>query len=98
MHVYFTPRARAALFRIASRWKEKAYSPDVFNNDISAIVERLASSPTTGVIAKRTTKRIVYRMGTAKTMLHVYYVVDAAKSQVTVLQVWSQRRAGPPKL
>lgn len=63
------------------------------------MLERLASVPTTGFRAKTTTKRrVVYRMGTEKTKLHVYYVVDAAKSVVTVLYVWSQLRAGPPRL
>ena len=98
MHVYFTPRARAALLRMAQRWKEKARHPEVFESDINIVVGRLASVPTTGFRAKTTRRRVVYRMGTEKTKLHVYYVVDAAKSVVTVLYLWSQLRAGRPKL
>jgi hypothetical protein len=83
---------------MAQRWNEKARHPEVFESDISIVLGRLASVPTTGFRAKTTKRRIVYRMGTEKTKLHVYYVVDAAKSVVTVLYLWSQLRAGPPKL
>ncbi len=98
MHVYFTPRARTAFLRMAQRWREKARHPEVFGNDISIVLGRLASVPTTGFRAKSRKRRVVYRMSTEKTKVHVYYVVDAAKSVVTVLHVWSQLRAGPPKL
>lgn len=98
MHVYFTPRARAALLRIAQRWREKARQPEVFESDINIVLGRLASVPTTGFRARTTKRRVVFRMGTEKTKLHLYYVVDATKSVVTVLAVWSQLRAGPPKL
>lgn len=56
------------------------------------------SAPNTGFRAKTTKRRVVYRMGTEKTKLHLYYLVDGAKSVVTVLCVWSQTRARPPKL
>ena len=98
MQVYFTPRARAALLRMAQRWREKARNPEVFESDINIIIGRLATAPMTGFRAKTSKRRVVYRMGTEKTKLHVYYVVDAAKSVVTVLHLWSQLRAGPPKL
>jgi len=85
---------------MAQRWREKARTPEVFESDINIVVTRLASVPTTGFRARSTStpRRIVYRMSTEKTKLHVYYVVDAAKSLVTVLHVWSQLREGPPKL
>ena len=98
MHVYFTPRARAALLRMAQRWKEKARHPEVFESEINIELGRLASVPATGFRAKTTKRRVVYRMGTEKTKLHGYYVVDAAMSVVTVLYLWIQLRAGPPKL
>ena len=37
MHVYFTPRARAALLRMAQRWQQKARHPEVFEVDISIL-------------------------------------------------------------
>ena len=98
MHVYFTPRARASLLRMAQRWREKARIPEVFASDIDVVIDRLASVPTSGQVAKRSARRVVYRMGTEKTKLHVDYVVDSAKAQVTVLHVWSHLRAAPPKL
>ena len=55
---------------------------------LSIVLGRLASVPTTGFRAKTTKRRVVYRMGTEKAKLHVYYIVDAAKSVVTVLHVW----------
>ena len=80
------------------RWAEKARHPEVFDTDISIVLGRLATVPTTGFRAKTTKRRVVYRMGTEKTKLHLYYLVDTAKALVTVLHVWSQLRAGPPKL
>lgn len=65
MHVYFTPRARAALLRMGQRWREKARHPEVFESDISIVMGRLASVPTTGFRAKTTKRRVVYRMDTA---------------------------------
>ena len=98
MHVYFTPRARASLLRMAQRWREKARIPEIFASDIGIVIARLASVPTSGQVAKRSASRVVYRMGTEKTKLHVYYVVNSANAQVTVLHVWSQLRGAPPKL
>lgn len=83
---------------MAQRWNEKARHPEVFESDISIIVGRLASVPTTGFRARSSARRVLYRMGTEKTKLHLYYVVDAAKALVTVLHVWSQLRQGPPRL
>lgn len=80
------------------RWREKARHPEVFESDINIILSRLASAPTTGFRAKMTKRRIVYRMGTEKTKLHVYYLVDAEKSVVTVLHLWSQLRGSAPRL
>ena len=98
MHVYFTARARAALFRMAHRWKEKARIPETFSNDVDAAVARLATAAGAGVIISRTARRTVYRVAAEKTRLHLYYVIDEAKQVVTVLQVWSQWRSRPPRL
>jgi hypothetical protein len=98
MHVYFTPRARAALLRIAQRWKEKARHPEVFEHDIVLAIQRLATSPTSGFRARTSNRRVVFRIGTEKTQLHLYYVVDVTRSVVTVLQVWGRRRGIPPPL
>jgi hypothetical protein len=98
MLVAFTPRARAALLRIGQRWKDKARQPEVFENDITIVLGRIALAPTAGFRAKSTNRRVVFRVGTEKTKLHLYYVVDASKSVVTVIHVWSQLRARPPRL
>ncbi|MDP2273243.1 MAG: type II toxin-antitoxin system RelE/ParE family toxin [Archangium sp.] len=98
MHVYFTPGARADLLRMRKRWAEKARHPEVFDTDISLVLGRLATVPTTGFRARTTKRRVVFRMGTERSKLHLYYLVDTAKQLVTVLHVWSQLRAGPPKL
>jgi len=98
MHVFFTARARAALFRMAKRWKEKARVPETFANDIDAVTARLATAASAGVVARRTGRRTVYRVAAERTRLHLYYVIDDAKQVVTVLQVWSQWRSRPPRL
>lgn len=92
------PRAIAALSRMARRWRDTARIPEVFDEDLDDVVMRIAQAPTTGAVAQRTSRRTVYRMAAHKTKLHFYYVVDEATSVVKVLQVWSQYRAGPPRL
>ncbi len=77
------------------RWAEKARHPEVFHTDISLVA---GHSPTTGFRARAMKRGVVFRMGTEKSKLHLYYLVDADKQLVTVLHVWSQLRAGPPKL
>lgn len=94
--VAFTPRAQAAINRMAARWKTKARHPEVFLQDVRATTARLATSPTIGVVAGRTERRTIYRVSTDKTKLHFYYRIDGAT--VVVLQVWSQYRSAPPKL
>ena len=57
----------------------------------------MPQSPPQGFRARTTKRRVVFRMGTEKSKLHLCYLVDTAKQLVTVLHVWSQLRAGPPK-
>lgn len=96
MNVAFTPRAQAALDRMAARWRTHARNPQVFLDEVTEIVQRLSSSAETGVVAQRTERRTIYRMGAERTKLHFYYRIDGA--QVVVLQVWSQFRQRPPRL
>lgn len=87
MQVSFTPRAQAALDRMAARWRAHARNPEVFLDEVRETTQR---------VARRTDRRTVYRMSAEKTKLHFYYRIDGA--QVVVLQVWSQFRQRPPKL
>lgn len=83
---------------MATRWREKAWVPETFDSDIDEALARLAASPQTGQISRRTTRRTVYRISAPRTKLHLYYVIDELKQVVIVLQVWSQLRQGPPRL
>lgn len=83
---------------MAARWREKAWVPETFDRDIEEALARLAASPETGHVSRRTSRRTVYRIAAQRTKLHLYYVIDTAKQMVIVLQVWSQLRHGPPRL
>lgn len=98
MRVFFTPRARAALERMARRWRATARVPEVLDEDIAMVVERLTTSPTSGVVARRSARRTVFRVSTERTRLFVFYVVDEAKKEVVILQLWSQLRGVQPRL
>lgn len=94
--VAFTPRAQAAINRMAARWKAQARHPEVFLHEIRAVTERLRVSPTTGALTSHPGRRTIYRVSSERTKVHVYYRIDG--TTVVVLQVWSQYRKAPPQL
>jgi hypothetical protein len=81
-----------------SDWRDTARVPEVFDQDITLALERIAAAPTSAPVARRTAHRTIYRVPARKTKLHLYYVVDDALGVVKVLDVWSQYRSSPPKL
>lgn len=98
MRVVIMPRAMAALRRMAQRWRATARIPEVFDEDIAVALQRIAAAPTSAPVARRTSRRTIYRVPARKTKLHFYFVVDDALGVVKVLDVWSQFRSRPPKL
>ncbi len=92
------PRAMAALRRMARRWRDTARIPEVFEEDILVALQRIATTPTSAPVARRTSRRTIYRVSASKTKLHLYFVVDEASGVAKVLDVWSHYRSGLPKL
>lgn len=90
------PRAMAALRRMARRWRDTARVPEVFDEDITLAMQRIAAAPISAPVARRTARRTLYRVAATKTKL--YFVVDEALDVVKVLEVWSQYRSRPPRL
>jgi plasmid stabilization system protein ParE len=95
MRVLFTPRAQASVERMVARWRDNAEIPEVFAEDLRAVIQRLETMPTAALVAKSPEGKTVYRVSTDRTKLHLYYRIEPGT--VVVLQVWSQFRP-PPKL
>lgn len=98
MRVIVMPRAMASLRRIARRWRDTARVPEVLDDELTGVLQRIAEAPTSAPVARRSSRRTVYRVSARKTKLHLYYVVDDAQAVVKVIEVWSMHRAGPPRL
>jgi len=74
--------------------REPPHAPDLFDDELAAILKRITNTPTLGTIYPSAFDVVVRRVFMAKTNNHVYYAVH--EGEVVVLSVWGvPRRCGP---
>lgn len=97
MKVRFTARALAEAKRIKTWWLEnRPAAPDLFDDEVTAAVEQIASMPTSGTIYPSKVGRLVRRVLLPETENHVYYTVT--KNEVVLLSFWGVPRGRGPTL
>jgi plasmid stabilization system protein ParE len=76
--------------------KNRPAAPDLFDEEMSAVVERIRSSPTIGKEYPAAFRVPVRRVLLPKTENHVFYAVR--DGEVIILSVWGARKRRGPKL
>ncbi|MER2561605.1 MAG: hypothetical protein ABTQ32_12840 [Myxococcaceae bacterium] len=98
MRVVLMPRAMAALRRMVRRWRDTARIPEVFEQDITLALQRIAAAQHQRLLlaAPRVARctELPQRRRSSISILSSTTRWGVAK----VLDVWSQYRSRPPKL
>lgn len=97
MKARLSPRALLEAKRIKTWWqKNRLAAPDLFDDDMSAAIERIRSMPTLGTLYPAALGAAVRRVLLPKTSNHLYYTVNG--DEVVVLSVWGAPRQRGPKV
>ena len=98
--VIVAPRAAGQLDRIVRWWQaNRAEAPDLFADELTAALTRLAKNPSAGVLYPLAPRPDVRRILLPRTRYHVYYVMaEAGGRVVVVLAIWHAARGGRPRL
>jgi plasmid stabilization system protein ParE len=96
--VRFLPEAFAQVEQIRAWWVEHRRSaPSLFDDELIAMIQRLAEAPEVGPTYQRRGERPLRRVLMPRTRYHAYYSVDADAAQVVIWTVWHATRGhGPP--
>ena len=97
MKVRLALRALSEAERCKTWWlTNRPLTPELFDEEIAAAIERIGAGPGLGAIYPSSFDRTVRRVLMPRTKNHVYYVVR--ESEVVVLSVWGAPRAKGPKV
>ena len=95
--VIVAPAAAQQARVISEWWRANRAAADLFDEELEAILERLAVAPERTAKYRESNRRTVRRLLMPRTSHHVYFEVDAGAGTVNVLAVWHTARGkGPP--
>lgn len=90
--------AKAQIEEISAWWAEnRQKAPTLFDDELGAALERLASAPWIGA-KLRVRSRSLRRLVLQRSRYHVYYRVDSAADQVEIVAIWHTSRGKLPRL
>jgi plasmid stabilization system protein ParE len=93
----FSARAEREVERIDARWRAAAdYAPDLFHDEVAAMLERLEKTPTIGVFHETVDDLAIYRVVLERSRYRLYYWTHG--DELVVACVWSSQRKREPKL
>lgn len=97
--VEFSPEALAQAQQVALWWREnRPAAADLFEDEVTAAVEKLSTAPATGVPYLRSNLAGIRRVLLPRTRYHIYYVVDDAAAVVRIHALWHTARGRGPEL
>jgi hypothetical protein len=98
VRVRFTPEARDAA-RAKKAWWElnRDKAPDLFRQELAAVVAQLRVAPTEAQPYTVDRGRIIWRVMMPKTRNHVYYRVDQSAGEVEIVSVWNAVSGDEPE-
>lgn len=96
--VVLAPAAQAQARKVAGWWREnRPKARDLFDDEMAAVLYRLAEAPKTGLPYRTIRNRQIRRILMARTSYNVYFEVEEERALVRVVAVWhSARGHGPP--
>lgn len=97
MKVRLAPRALSEAERCKTWWRNnRPASPDLFDEEMAAAIERIGAAPALGVLYPSNFGRTVRRVLLPKTQNYVHYLVR--DDEVVVVSAWgAPRRRGPQR-
>jgi hypothetical protein len=98
VRVEIVGRAQRSIERIDRRWRKEADHPQIFRQELDALIEHLESVSNPGTPCATARRPGLKRMLLEKTKCHVYFVIHDAEQRIDVVQLWDGRRQEPPKL
>jgi plasmid stabilization system protein ParE len=97
--VVLAPAAQAQARKIAGWWRENRPSvPDLFDDEIEAMLDRLGDAPNTGLSYRTVRNRLIRRALMARTSYNVYFETDEERAMVRIVAVWHAARGRGPRL
>lgn len=97
MKVRFTRRAALRAKKVRAEWrKARALAPELFDEELAALVHRLETIEHFGTPHPTPRRPWLKRTLLEGTEVHVYF--ETLKDEVRILMFWHARRAREPKL
>ena len=97
--VVLAPAAQAQARKIAAWWRENRPSvPDLFDDEVEAVLERLADAPKTGLSYLTVRGQLIRRILMPRTSYNVYFEIHEEQSLVRLVAVWHAARGRGPRL
>jgi hypothetical protein len=95
--VELSRRAQREMEGIATWWREHAFSPAVFLDELEKTIEHIEFTSVLGAVYDAKSRRTVHRRLMKKSACHVYLVRRSAEL-VVIVSIWGARRRRGPQL
>jgi plasmid stabilization system protein ParE len=97
--VVLAPAAQTQAHKIAAWWRENRPSvPDLFDDEMEAVLERLAEAPKTGLSYRIVRNQLIRRVLMARCSYNVYFEIQDEPALVRIVAVWHAARGRGPQL
>ena len=97
--VVLAPAAYAQARKISAWWRENRPSvPDLFDDEIGAVLERLANAPKAGLSYLTIRSQPIRRLLMARSSYNVYFETHEERTLVRIVAVWHAARGRGPRL
>ncbi len=96
--VVLAPAAQTQARKVAAWWREnRPAARDLFDDEMAAVLDRLAEAPKTGLPYWTIRNRLIRRILMARTSYNVYFEIQEERAFVRIVAVWHAARGhGPP--
>jgi plasmid stabilization system protein ParE len=96
--VVLAPAAQTQARKVAAWWQEnRPAARDLFDDEMAAVLARLAEAPRTGLPHGTIRNRLIRRILMARTSYNVYFEIQEERPLVRIVAVWHAARGhGPP--
>lgn len=97
--VVLAPAAQTQARKVAAWWREnRPAARDLFDDEMAAVLDRLAEAPKTAPPYRTIRNRQIRRILMARTSYNVYFEVQEERVLVRILAVWHAARGHGPAL
>ena len=98
MTIRFTSRARRQQAAVDGWWRQNAISPNLFDDELTAMLERLKTKPRPGKLYKTLDGDTIWYVLLKKSKQWVFYAVDEDADEIVIHAIWGAVRGSAPPL